>query len=109
MVEQLAVPVRLLANGRLATVEQGSDREITQRVSVLCRTPPGWVEGRPGVGLAEQAFEQGGADLAEVERQIRGLGPDVVAAITEDPSLMSEGIETIGLQVAAAAAREGSS
>lgn len=102
MPDQLAIPPRLLANGRLATVEQGSDTEIAQRVDVLVRTPPGWMESRPGFGLQEQTFNPNGADLAEVDRQIRGLGPDVVYRITEDPSLMDQGLEQLGLEAGAA-------
>lgn len=102
MPDQLAIPPRLLANGQLATVEQGTDEEIAQRVTVLCHTPPGWVEARPTFGLADQEFADGGADLAEVDKQMRALGPDVLYRITEDPSLMDEGLEQLGLEAGAA-------
>jgi hypothetical protein len=102
MPDQLAIPVRLLPNGRLATVDQGSDQEIAQRVNILCHTPPGWLDGRPDFGLAEDTFNPGGADLANVDHQLRGLGPDVLYRITEDPSLMDEGLDSIGLQAGAA-------
>lgn len=99
---QLALPVRLLSDGRLATVEQGEDAEIAQRVTVLCRTPPGWLDGRPTFGLAEQTFNPSGVDLAEVDQQMRELGPDVLYRISEDPSLMDEGLDTLGLEVSGA-------
>ena len=102
MPDQLAIPPRILPNGRLATVEQGSDGEIAQRVSIMCRTPPGWLDGRPGFGLQDDRFATGGADVLEVERQVRALGSDVYARITEDPTLMDEGLDQIGLQVGAA-------
>jgi hypothetical protein len=101
--DQLAIPVRLAADGRLATVTQGSDQEIAQRVSVLCHTPPGWLDGRPTTGLAEDTFNPGGADLSNVDQQLRALGPDVLYRITEDPSLMDQGLDSIGLQAGAAA------
>jgi hypothetical protein len=100
--DQLAIPVRLLSNGRLAGVEQGSDTEIAQRVSILCHTPPGWLDGRPAFGLAEDTFNPNGADLGNVDRQLRALGPDVLYRITEDPTLMDEGLDSLGLQAGAA-------
>lgn len=102
MPDQLAIPPRLLTNGRLATVEQGSSMEIAQRVNILCRTPPGWLDGRPAFGLAEDTFRPAGADIAEVDRQLQALGPDVYYAITEDTSLMDQGLDSLGLQVGAA-------
>jgi hypothetical protein len=102
MPEQLAIPPRVLANGRYATVTQGSDTETAQRVNILCRTPPGWLDSRPEFGLQEQTFNPGGADLTEVDRQLHALGPDVVYRITEDPSLMDEGLDQLGLEAGAA-------
>ena len=102
MPDQLAIPPRLQSNGLLATVEQGADAEIAQRVNILCRTPPGWLDGRPGFGLQEDTFRASGADIAEIDRQLRGLGPDVYYRITEDTSLMNEGLDSLDLQVGAA-------
>lgn len=102
MPDQIAIPPRLLPNGRLQTVEQGSDQEIAQRVNILCRTPPAWLDGRPTFGLQDDTFRDNGADIVEVERQIRALGPDVLARVTEDPSLLDEGLDQIDLQVGAA-------
>lgn len=99
---QLALPVRLLSDGTLASVEQGSDAEIAQRVLVLCRTPPGWLDGRPNLGLAEQTFNPSGVDLAEVDQQMRELGPDVLYRISENPDLMDQGITLLGLEVGGA-------
>jgi hypothetical protein len=98
MADQLSIPIRVLADGRLASLEQGSDAEIRQRVSILCHTTPGTLDDRPGFGLAEDMFTAS-IDLAEVERQIRALGRDVMARITEDPSLMDQGLDTLGLEV----------
>lgn len=102
MPDHLAIPPRLLANGNLATVDQGSSQEIAQRVNILCRTPPGWLDGRPDFGLQEDTFRAGGADTAEIDRQLQALGPDVYYAITEDPSLMDQGLDSLDLQVGAA-------
>jgi hypothetical protein len=96
------LPVRLLPSGRLSSVGQGSDDEIAQRVLVVCRTPPGWLDGRPTFGLQEQTFNPSGVDLAEVDAQLRALGPDVLYRITEDPSLMDDGLDQLGLETGAA-------
>lgn len=102
MPDQLAIPPRLLSNGHLANVEQGSDIEIAQRVNILCRTPPGWLDGRPAFGLQEDTFRSSGADIAEIDRQLQALGADVYYAITEDTSLMDTGLDSLDLQVGAA-------
>ena len=100
-VNQLAIPPRILANGDLATVNQGSGGEIAQRVNILCRTPPGWLDGRPDFGLQDDTFRGDGADIAEIDRQIRALGDDIEARIVEDPSLMDHGLDALDLQVGA--------
>jgi hypothetical protein len=97
--DQLSIPPRVLSNGLLATVEQGSDAEIAQRVNILCRTPPAWLDGRPDFGLQDDLFRSSGADLVEISRQIRGLGPDIEARIVEDASLMDQGLDSLDLQV----------
>lgn len=102
MPDQLAIPPRLLSNGLLATVEQGTDQEIAQRVNILCHTPPAWLSARPDFGLAEDTFRPSGADIANVDRQLRALGPDVLTRLTEDASLMDEGLDSLGLQAGAA-------
>lgn len=102
MPDQIAIPPRFLSTGRLATTEQGSDQEIAQRVNILCRTPPGWLDGRPAFGLQDDSFRDNGADIVEVERQIRALGPDVLARVTEDPTLLDQGLDVINLEAGAA-------
>jgi hypothetical protein len=98
-IPRLALPLRVTSTGRLGVVEQGSTADLAQRVGVLCVTPPGWVDGRPGCGLYDQAFAEGGADLGEVERQITTWVPEAAALASEDPSLLAQAVDVLGLQV----------
>lgn len=100
MPEQFSLPLRMLANGRLATTEQGTAPELADRVNVLVRTPPGWLDGRPGFGLADQAFRKTGADVTVVSRQIETWVPEAAAVVSEDPSLLDRALDYLGIQVA---------
>lgn len=100
MPEQFSLPLRILANGQLATVEQDSAPELADRVNVLVRTPPGWLDGRPGFGLADQRFRKAGADVTVVGRQIETWVPDAAAVVDENPALLDEALDYLGIQVA---------
>jgi hypothetical protein len=100
-IEQFSLPIRMLPNGRIATTEQGSSRELADRVTVLCHTPPNWLDGRPGFGLADQRFRKGGADTTVVARQIETWIPDATRLVAEDPRALDEGLDYLGIQVAA--------
>jgi hypothetical protein len=99
MPEQFSLPLRVLPNNRLATTEQGTVAELADRVSVLCRTPPGWLDGRPGFGLADQAFRKGGADTTVVSGQIGTWVPDAAEIVAEDPRLLDAALDFLGIQV----------
>lgn len=101
MPDQFSMPPRILATGRFATTEQGSDQELADRVNVLCRTPPGWLDGRPGFGLADQRFRKAGADTTVVSRQIETWVPDAARLVDEDPSLLDQGLDYLGIRVSA--------
>lgn len=99
-IEQFAVPLRILPNGRFATIEQDSVTDLAMRVNVLCHTPPRWLDGRPDFGLADQRFRKGGADLDYIAQQIGTWVPDADAVIDHDPRLLNEGLDYLGVQVA---------
>lgn len=101
MPDQFSLPLRVLSNGRLATSEQGSSAELADRVNVLCRTPPGWLDGWPGFGLADQRFRKAGADTTVVARQIETWVPDATRLVEEDPSMLDTGLDYLGIQVSA--------
>lgn len=97
-IPQLALPLRL-AGTRLAELEQGSRRDLQQRVAVLCLTPLGWLDNEPGFGLADQTFRKTGPDLPEIERQIATYVPEADALVTEDVSALNEGLARVGVRV----------
>lgn len=99
MPDQFSLPLRVVAN-RFAISEQNTPLELADRVNVLCRTPPGWLDGRPGFGLADQAFRKNGADVTEVARQIDTWVPDAAALTEHDPSLLDEGLDYLNIRVA---------
>lgn len=99
-IPQFAIPFALTPDGTgLALVEQGTGQELAQRVNALCRTPYGWLDGRPDFGLADQAHLEGGADIGEVTRQLDTYIPEADALVQEDPSLMNEGLDQIRVTV----------
>lgn len=102
---QFAFPLQLV-NGTFLTRPQGSNQELADRVSVLVRTPPGWLDGdeqneRAGLGLADQRFRKGGADMTAVDSQILTYVPEAITMITEDPSRLDAALEYISVQVGA--------
>lgn len=99
-VPQFAFPPRIV-NGRLLEVEQGQGDDLTGRVNVLCRTPPGWLDSRPGFGLADQVFRKGGADVSYVSQQLQAWVPDAAATAAHDRSVLDHGLDYLGLQVRA--------
>jgi hypothetical protein len=96
----LALPLRVTGKGTLGTVEQGSAAELAQRIAVLCRTPPGWIDGLPDFGLADQTFSRGGADVGLVEAHVERWVPDVQTIVNEDPSMLADAVDVLGIQVA---------
>lgn len=97
-IPQLAFPPRMV-NGQLATVEQGSVADAAGQVHLLCLTPQGWLTSEPDFGLRNQAHLAGGADVAEINRQIASYVPDAEVAITEDPSALDEGLSIVGVRI----------
>lgn len=95
---QFSYPFRF-ENGAPAIVEQGSSRELAERVDVLCRTPPNWLDGREGMGLADQRFRRGGADLLEVEQQITEWVPDADKILDQDLRSLDAGLAYLGVKV----------
>lgn len=96
--EQISFPVRVV-DGRIATVDPDSVQFAAEQVEVVCRTPRGWLPELPDFGLAEQRFRKGGADVGEVERQIRAWVPEAETAVSHDPTALQRGLDLIGVQV----------
>lgn len=97
-IAQFSIPFAF-AGSSVSEVEQGSNAELAQRVDVLCRTPLGWLDGRPDFGLADQAHLEGGADVLEVERQLAAHIPEAAVLVQEDLSALNAGLALVDVQV----------
>lgn len=71
----LAHPFRLLPNGQVATVEQGSDASNAQLLAVLILTRLDERPLQPGFGIIDPTFT--GLDLSEVAAAVTAYGPDI--------------------------------
>lgn len=93
------LPLRLNADGGLATIAQGSATDAAQRVAVLCRTPRGHFDSAPDFGLYDQRFLKGGVDTAEIERQLDTYIADADTLVQEDLTMLNNALDTIGVRV----------
>lgn len=96
----LSWPLRL-AGSRLATVDQDSPDEISQRVWALMRTPRGWREEYPDMGV-NTLFRDGGADLVEIARQLDSyIGPEgtIDATVEQDPESIQDALAEVGIEL----------
>lgn len=96
----IAFPLRL-AGDQLVFLETASPAETVQRVELLCVTPPGWLDGRPDLGLSDQTHRKGGPDTAEIERQLATHIPESDALVDTDLSRLNEALARVGVQVTA--------
>ncbi len=100
-VPHLKFPLVLLPDGRLGQVEQDSAEDVVQCVRVILRTPRGWREDIPDMGLPNPAFRKGGADLVEIERQIKTYEERADSLVDEDPSALVDALAEVDVQIAA--------
>ena len=70
MARVLAFPFAITRGGRIATVEQDSEEEITQQLAMLMLTRPDERPLTPGYGMPDPAFE--------------GIDPLLLAAAAEE-------------------------
>jgi hypothetical protein len=101
-VPHLRFPLALAADGDFAVVEQDSPDDVAQQVRALCRTPLGWSDELPAMGLTGQAFYEGGADPDEVEAQVDGHVPGFEGAVDEAPDRIDEALSIVGVRIASA-------
>jgi hypothetical protein len=96
-VPRLAVPLRLAADGRLATVDQHSDPDIQGRVEVVLRYRHGDLEADPTFGIPDLLFRQGGADTEALAREIARLVPDAEVGLAKDDGAVRDRIEQVSV------------
>lgn len=96
----IALPLRL-AGDQLVMLDTGTPAEILQRARLLCVTPYGWLDGRPDLGLADQAHRRGGPDVPEIERQLATYVPETDALVDADLSQLDDALALVGVRVTA--------
>jgi hypothetical protein len=73
-----------MPNGDVLQVEQGSDQDIVNRIWIALSYEPGMWPADPSLGIPQQAFRKGGADLNAIERAIMNFVPDAQEIIERD-------------------------
>lgn len=87
----LAYPFQLLGGGaRVAVVEQDSPEEVAACVELLMRTPPGARIDSPDMGVPEQTFLQGGADLPQIAQLVSQWEPRALTELSQRPDLLDD-------------------
>lgn len=86
-------------DGDLATVPVGSPDEIVQCVKAIIRTPRGWRDAIPDLGLAGQLYRKGGPDVNEINRQLTTYEPRVESLVQQDPSRLNDAISLLGVRL----------
>jgi hypothetical protein len=94
---RLAWPPRFDPVNGSALVDQGSPEEIQQCVGVVCVARPGSVIEVPAMGIPDQAFRQGGVDLAELESAVAQW--ESRASTTMTASEIVESAQSVGIDV----------
>jgi hypothetical protein len=94
---RLAWPPRFDPVSGSALVDQGSPEEIQQCVGVVCVARPGRVIEVPAMGIHDQAFRQGGVDLAELESAVATWEPRAPTTMTA--SEIVEAAQSVGINI----------
>lgn len=96
---QPLLPLQIGGNGQITMIEQDGPLDYAQRGAVICRTPPGWLDSRPDLGLADQAGRKGGANIAEIQRQLATYVPGASYVIELRLPTLDQALEEIGVRV----------
>lgn len=86
---------RLPLDGSFAEVEQGSPEEIAQCVEAIVRTPRGFRDDAPELGLPQLAFSEGGADPELVAVALAEHEPRAEQLVTEAPGLLDQALSIV--------------
>lgn len=100
-VPHLSFPLRLARN-RFVALEQDSPLEVSQRVWALLRTPRGYREDTPDLGIPFPGFRRGGTDLVEISRQIDTYAADegtLSAIIEEDIESLDDALSVVHVSI----------
>jgi phage baseplate assembly protein W len=97
-IPHLKFPLQV-AHGNLAVVEQDTPEDIAQCVTTILRTPLGLSDSIPDLGLTDQAFYEGGADVQEIQQQLAAHERRTDVLITEDPSKLDQALSIVGVRL----------
>lgn len=97
-VPHIAYPVRFVA-GQIVTVDQDSVDEVLQAVRSVLAYRPGQRTSVPDFGTPDQAFVEGGADLAVIREAIERWEPRALARLEADPSSLDDLVSRVVVEV----------
>lgn len=98
-VPHLRIPLQL-ASGSLATVDQDTVDDIAQCVTAILQTPLGLSDELPDLGLTEQTFYEGGADVQEIQQQLTDHEPRAQTLVTDAPELLDQALSLVKVRLA---------
>lgn len=97
-VPHLKIPL-VLAGTKLAQVEQDEIDDVAQCVATIVSTPLGWSDELPQMGLTDQAFYEGGADVQEIQGQLDEHEPRWQGLVTEAPDRLDVALSIVSVRV----------
>lgn len=97
-VPHFSFPLRLAADGGLATVEQDTIDDVAQCVRVLVDTAVGERVELPAYGIEDPSFTEG-IDRDEIRRAVDEWEPRAALMIESEPDQYDEMIENVIMDV----------
>jgi hypothetical protein len=97
-VPHFSMPFRFHA-GAAVVAQQDTIVEISDCVANICRYQPGDRPEKPGFGVPDQSFVEGGADAQLLTAAVARFEPRAALAATADGSELEELVSTIALTV----------
>lgn len=91
----LTWPLRVAADGSLASTEQASDEDVASCVRCILSYPQGWRFDNPDFGRAQLTFEQNGVDVTDLTREVLQFEPLATAEIVA--SAIEDGIQRVSV------------
>jgi phage baseplate assembly protein W len=98
-VPHLRFPLRLIGT-KLDQVEQDSADDIQQCIATILSTPLGFSDQLPKLGITDQTFYEGGADVQEIQQQLDQHEPRWSDLVTEAPDRLDEALSIVSIRVA---------
>jgi hypothetical protein len=93
------LPFRFGADGQLATVEQGSTKDVYNKVATLALCPLGFRDELPEFGWPQPVFESTPLDLAQRQALTDEWVPDARAVLSEHGDTVDDAVRTITVNV----------